>query len=373
MQVLLGMRVGIDVTPLAIPLTGIGVFIDRLVAGMAERPAIDVVGLAFTARGRGALRETLPPSVTLARPIPAAVARKAWSRSDTPDVSVLASGLDVVHGSNFITPPSKAATELITIHDLGPWLTPDLAIETASDLPILVGRALGRGAHVHAPSQFVADQVVADLGVDVDRVHVIHHGIDPARKGAELSAELTAEVNGRPMIVAIGTIERRKGFELLVEAFADLIELHPGLCLVLAGGRGNASLAVEAAIARHKLANDVIITGYVSDSDKAALLRDAEVVVSSAVHEGFGFVPLEAMAAGTPAVATSGGSIPEICGDGASLVPVGDGAMLVEAIDDVLDDREHRQDLIEAGLERAAEFSWEATTDRFVDLYQSLV
>ncbi len=367
------LRIGLDVTPLAAPLTGIGVFVDRLVRGLAETERVDLVGLAFTARGRAVLRETLPASVSLARPIPAAVGRRAWSRGDRPDVSALASNLRVVHGTNFITPPSKHATELVSIHDMGPWLTPELSGEVATDLPLLVDRSLARGAHVHADSHFVAEQVVAELDVAPERVHVIHLGVDPAPdRPAPMSAELADRIGGRPIVVAVGTIERRKGFDRLVEAFADLLDEVPGLCLVLAGGHGNASLAVEATIRRHRLVDQVIVTGYVSDDDKAALLRDAEVVVSSAIHEGFGFVPLEAMAVGTPAVATAGGSIPEICGDAASLVPVGDGDALAAAMHRVVTDDAHRAELIAAGLERAAAFSWQATVEGFLELYETI-
>ena len=95
------------------------------------------------------------------------------------------------------------------------------------------------------------------------------------------------------------------------------------------------------------------------------------MVVSAAKTEGFGMVPLEAMGAGTPVIATDGGAQPEICGDAAILVPVGDWPALTLAIEEVLG-RDNAA-LIEAGHNRAALFNWKRTTDSMLTLYRGLL
>ena len=111
-------------------------------------------------------------------------------------------------------------------------------------------------------------------------------------------------------------------------------------------------------------------TGWLEPSVLAALLQEASVLAFPSLYEGFGFPPLEAMAAGVPVVATRAGSLPEVLGDGAVLVDVGDNDGLVEALDRVLDDPALRLELVAAGVARAASFSWERCGEGLSRLYR---
>src|SRR5205807_544235 len=97
-------------------------------------------------------------------------------------------------------------------------------------------RALERGAHVHAVSAFVAGEVVDEFGVDHDRVHVVPNGIDPVHTGNAPTGQRIA--GGSRYVLAIGTIEPRKDFPLLVDAFDEIAETDAGLRLVVAGQPG---------------------------------------------------------------------------------------------------------------------------------------
>jgi glycosyltransferase involved in cell wall biosynthesis len=116
----------------------------------------------------------------------------------------------------------------------------------------------------------------------------------------------------------------------------------------------------------------VVRTGWLEQAALDALLREAAVLAFPSLYEGFGFPPLEAMAVGVPVVATRAGSLPEVLGDGASMIAVGDHEGLVEALDNVLTDAALRGRLIRAGTERAALFSWDRCGEGLARLYRDV-
>jgi glycosyltransferase involved in cell wall biosynthesis len=173
-------------------------------------------------------------------------------------------------------------------------------------------------------------------------------------------------------VLAIGTAEPRKDLPALVRAFDHLAERHADLALVLAGPPGWGEDALTAAVQHARAEARVVRTGWLEPSTLAALLTEASVLAFPSLYEGFGFPPLEAMAAGVPVVATRAGSLPEVLGDGASMVDVGDGDGLVAALDRVLDDPDLREHLVAAGAERAASFSWERCGEGLAQLYRDV-
>ena len=139
---------------------------------------------------------------------------------------------------------------------------------------------------------------------------------------------------------------------------------------MLAGPPGWGEEALRSAVDGARAGARVVRTGWLEPTVLAALLQQATVLAFPSLYEGFGFPPLEAMAAGVPVVATRAGSLPEVLGDGAVLVDVGDDDGLVEALDRVLDDPAQREGLVAAGTARAASFSWERCGEGLSRLYR---
>ncbi|MGH9122585.1 MAG: glycosyltransferase family 4 protein [Acidimicrobiales bacterium] len=350
--------------------TGVGVAVAGMLESLVARqePDIEVVGFGLTGTGWKDLEQQLPVGVRRAKgPMPAKPLFKAWSMGNFPSVERWTGRLDVVHGTNFVVPPAKAA-QLVTIYDLTPWRFPDMCSGASHQYPRLVSRALARGALVHTATLYGAAEVQEYLGVPADRIRVLPFGVGPTGPTGGGPARPARE--GRPYLLALGTIEPRKGFPALVRAFDKVASRHPDLELRIAGPPGWGDSGLESALQGGKNVERIHLMGWVPDT--RPLLAGALAFVSCSVYEGFGFPALEAMAAGVPVVATAAGAVPEVVGDAALLVPVGDLEALAEALDEVVDSPALRAHLMEMGLARASRLTWAETGAGLAQLYRDL-
>jgi glycosyltransferase involved in cell wall biosynthesis len=359
-------RVAADLTSLLDARTGVGVFTADMVAQLARRSDMAVTGFAVTWRGRGELPAVVPPGVaTTGWPMPARPLREAWKRADHPRIDLVIGRHDVVWAPNFVLPPS-AAPGLASVHDLTPLRFPQLANAATLPYPALIRRALGRGAWVHTDSAFVRDEVIDHFGAPPERVVVVPPGVRAPVPGDAAMGHKIA--GGDRYVLALGTVEPRKDLPTLVTAFDALAAEDRDLRLVVAGQDGWGAEELTAAIGRATHRDRIVRLGYVSDQDRDDLLRGAAVYCFPSVYEGFGLPPLEAMSVGTPVVATRAGSIPEVCGDGADLVDVGDADALGAALVRVLGDDAHRAALVERGHAAVARYRWEDAGEAFAAL-----
>ena len=370
------MRLAVDTTSLIGARTGIGTVTEALLRRL-PRPGVDVTAFAVTHRGARELADSLPPGIDASRRRMAArPLRATWARSSWPPIEWWTGAIDVVWGPNFVVPPARRATRVVTVHDLTCVHMPELTTADTRQVPRLLRRAVHDGAHVHAVSHAVAHDLTDTLGIPASSITVVHNGA-PSAMSAEERSSLAAR--GRSLassdsyVLALGTIEPRKDLPSLVRAFDLLAGARPDLRLVLAGPDGWGSDAVTEAIAASRHGRSILRTGWVSDDDRAALLAGASVLAYPSLLEGFGLPPLEAMAAGTPVVATTVGALPEVLGDAAQWCAPSDPDALAEALAVVLDDPDRRRQLVELGDARLPLFSWDRSADALVELFGRLV
>jgi len=365
----MSIRVAVDATPLLDNPTGVGGVTRALLERLGRSPEVAVVAFSVSWHGRGRLPGLVPGGVRAAgRPMAARPLRWAWSHGDWPPIEHWTGPVDVVHGPNFVVPPTRGAARVVTVHDLTAVHHPELCTDDVLHYPDLLRRAVDAGAWVHVPSAAVAREVVDHLGADPERVVVVANGVDavpPAPAGAG-----RARAGRERYVLALGTLEPRKDLPTLVAAFDLVAADDPDVGLVLAGSDGWGAEAVHTAVANSPHRDRIRLTGWVDEQARAALLRDATVLAYPSLYEGFGLPPLEAMAVGVPVVSTTVGSIPEVLGDAADLVAPGDPTALAAAVSRVLTDERHRVDLIGRGRERASLYSWDVFAAALIDLYR---
>ncbi|WP_087928323.1 glycosyltransferase family 4 protein [Streptomyces albireticuli] len=216
------------------------------------------------------------------------------------------------------------------------------------------------------------DEIVDDLGVPAERIHVVPIGADTDLFSPDPSV---AEVPGRIVTTSSADVPL-KGLVHLVEALATVRAAHPGAHLVVVGKRAENG-PVATAIARHGLGDAIRFVKGVSDAELVDLVRSAQVACVPSLYEGFSLPAAEAMATGTPLLATTGGAIPEVAGpDGETClaVPPGDAGALAAGLTRLLGDADLRRRLGAAGRERVlARFTWRQAAIGTADHYREAV
>jgi glycosyltransferase involved in cell wall biosynthesis len=258
---------------------------------------------------------------------------------------------------------------VVTVHDLGYLHFPAahplgqrLYLDGATRFSALSATAL------IADSQATRRDLVKHYRVPETKAAVVYPGLDPALKPVRDPGRLAAlrAHYGLPerFLLHVGTIQPRKNLERLIDA-CDTTQI----ALVLAGRPGwMADTIYETGRAR-----GVCFLDYVADDDLAALYSAAALYVCPSLYEGFGFTVLEAMACGAPVVCSDGGSLPEVAGEAALVVPARETRALAEAIRRVLADESLRRDLIAKGLRNVERFSWDRAAQQTLQVLESAV
>lgn len=356
-------RVAMEATALLGQPTGVGAAVSGMLGSLLDQP-VDLSAFAISWRRRRGLRDAVPRGVVVRqRPMPARPLHAAWEHGSLPPVEWFTGPVDVVHGTNYVVPPTSHAARVVTVYDLTMVRFPELCHPSTLRFPGLISRAVSQGAHVHVTASAIGDEVQDHFNVPGDRLHHVPLGI-PALPPASATG-----LAGWPYLLAVGTAEPRKDLPGLVAAFNELAGARPELRLVHAGPDGWGSTELEAAVAASPYADRIVRTGYVDAARLSALLAGATALAYPSRYEGFGFPPLQAMAAGTPVVASDTPVLRETVGEGGVLVPVSDVTALAAALARVVDDGDHRAALAEAGRVHAAAFTWRRCGEGLVATY----
>lgn len=352
-------HVAVDANALAWGWGGIPRYIERIVRLLAERDDMRLTLLANTSDPRIRLPGT---TEVICRRRGGVVWRNAfvtdWLARRRPDV---------FWAPETLLPWRVPVPSVVTIHDLAALLFPGAKpLRVRVSYRTSIPHGVRRATRVMSVSNATAADAERLWGLAPDRVRVVAPGVDPVFGPADRVAarERVARDLGvrAPFVLAVGSLEPRKGLDVLIEAAALARARGDGWQLVLAGraGHGGHGLVVRATAA------GALVTGGVDEASLLNLYRAADVVAVPSLYEGFGLTPLEAMACGTPAVIAGGsGGLEEVSGAAAVVVARREAEAWRDALARARADRER---LAEAGVAHAAQFTWTRAADRTADV-----
>jgi len=375
------MRIAIDYTAAIRQRAGIGNYVRKLVDAMLEQDASNQYTLLTSGRPT---RERPFPTADNVRGrsifIPDRYLNIIWYRWRLPLYATYFSGqVDIYHGPDFALPPiGKTLRKVVTVHDLSFLEHPEYAVPSlAAYLKKVVPEAVAAADVVCTVSQEVSRTLVEHFQTPREKLVVIPNGVSPHFKRITDPVLLGATRHKfglkHPLVLAVGTLEPRKNHIGLIKAFYQAQKKKRGpAMLALAGGKGWLYEETQSLVEELKLEKKVRFLGRVSDLEMVSLYSLADVFAFPSFVEGFGVPPLEAMACGAPVITSNTSSLPEAVGDAALLIDPYNTGELSGAITRILENKQLQEELRQKGYERVKEYTWLASAQKMLSVYQKL-
>ena len=380
------MRILVDYRPALRERTGVGEYVHELARALSAPQAeawndqIVLFTSSWKDRSAPALASEMPASVRVVDvKVPVRALVWSWNRLEWPPVEWLAGSSDVVHSQSPLLIPASRAAQVVTVHDLDFLRHPDqMTAEIRRDYPTLARAHAARAHGVIVSSQYAAGEVTRELQLDPSRVHVCPPGrpswSDEVRKRRQSPGHPGRGEGGH--VLFMGTLSLRKNVGTLLEAYAQLrTRVKDAPPLVLAGHRTPASARWEARCEQPPLKGHVQITGYVDTATRIDLYEKATMLVLPSYEEGFGLPVLEAMACGTPVIASEVGGLAYLVRDGETgfTIPDQEPDTLCEKISWLLNDHDMHARMSARAVEYAQDYAWDKIANQIITVYQDLL
>ena len=367
------MRIACDARPLLGARTGVGVWLEGLLRGLAERTDWELVLCLPRRETALGLDDLGARAAVLAPPVPEP--GTIWL--NTLAGPLLSGRADAYLATLGILPRRLEVPAVLMVHDLTPRTRPrQHTLANRFCFNAYLEGSLGVADEVVCLSRATRDRLAEVWPQQARRAHVIGAGVDafftPDAAGGEAAATSRRFAAGRPYVVQLGTLEPRKGLATLLEAHGLLLARPGGAPdLVLAGRTGWGGRWLERALAAHPDRDRVHLPGYVGRDDARALLRHAEVVVVASEEEGFGLPLAQALACGAACVISDAAALVEVAGGAAVTVATGDPRALAAGIAEALTPS-RQAELQRLALDRGRRLGWDGPLESWRSLLADL-
>ncbi len=361
------LQVALDASVIIGELGGPGVAFQHLLQRLSTRGDLQLSVFALGLKA-GDLSVRVPKSVTHhQRNLPARLTRAMWRTSAWPSIRHLTGAVDLVHTMGGVIPPRGNMPMLVTVHDATPVTHEGLSSPAERSRLQSLRRAMDGGAIVHTPTEAVKADLVSFLGLEQQRIAVVPFAVPVLESRDQVGVDKWLPQGTDRYVVALGAATPRKGYSYLIEAFQQLADEDPHLGLILIGRCTNEQ-RLDLRGLRH--GNKIVHTGVLSSAEAATLLQSAAMLVHPSLSEGFGFPPLQAMAAGVPVIASDLPALREVAGDAALYARPRDAGALAHAMQVLLHNSALHRDLTIRGRRRVDAFGAESEAAQFAEIYR---
>lgn len=295
--------------------------------------------------------------------------------------------LDLVHFPHFNVPIFYGGKFVVTIHDLIHQHFQTTRATTHGEsiyrikkfgYSVVFKSAVVRSSKILVPSDFVKNQLISESKVQGKKIIVTSEGVDHAmeniakrmtgNKSLKIVENLGVKV---PYLFYMGNAHPHKNIEKLISVFRDLAQKYKQLNLVLSGADHYFWDRIRNEVLSKNNTGNIIFTGFVTDEQAIALYKNAVAYVFPSLEEGFGIPLLEAMACSCPVVSSNAGSLPEIGADACVYFDPKSNEDMFQKIESILNSETLRKDLIQKGLKRYTQFSWEKLAKQTLEVYEN--
>ena len=373
------MKIIIDTTSLLSSLTGIGRYTNEIAKHFEKNNELDM-NYFYGYYSKQLLKPTQKSEM---KSIKALISKSPLLKRISRKTLILVSQLiapkfDLYWVPNFIPLEGIKATKIVsTVHDFSFLVHPDWHPQERLDyFKTYFFKNVNRSDWIITGSEFSKNEIVEYLNYDRDKITVIYHGVDQELykiydlnmlRKTKSKFELTDS-----FLLFVGSIEPRKNLLNLLKAYHllsnDIKETYP---LILVGFKGWENSEIMQEIEKEK--KHVRYLGYLNDEELIHVYNLATLFIYPSLYEGFGIPPLEAMACGTAVVSSNAASLPEACGDAAVYVNPNDCEDIARKIELVLTDAVTRERLIQKGLERVKDFTWEKSAKSHLQVFENVL
>jgi len=290
---------------------------------------------------------------------------------------------DVLHVPHYNAPLRFPGKLVVTVHDLCHLVMKDFFKGPAKRFyaNIFMGQVLKKASWIITPSHFTKGEIIKHFSIDPKKITVIHNGLDPHFYPRTIKEQKTAQkANGFPKsyLLYVGNVKRHKNITRLIQGYYRTWKKKSDLPKLYIVGQSDQGYDPynEATSDYDEVPPDfekqVIFKGYISYEDLPALYSGADAFVFPSLYEGFGLPPLEAMACGTPVIASNNSSLPEVLGNNVLFVDPYDINNITSSILKICQNAELVERCIKNGLKHVKQYSWEKSAEKHIEIYHSL-
>lgn len=285
---------------------------------------------------------------------------------------------DIVHFLDYATPIFYKGKKIATIHDMAMHTMKDKYTKgQVMTKTTLLKNTIKNADKLICISEFTKKELLKYYpNVDESKIEVVHNGFE--YNEIYLSKQMIDNALNKfnikkEYLLFVGTLSPHKNIERIVEAFKKVRNEGYDYQLVICGKKGWLYDDIFKKVKELKLEKEIIFTDYVTEEELEVLYKNTKLFVFPSLYEGFGFPPIEAMARNIPVLTSSEGAIPEIVGDATLFCNPYDIDDISRKIIEIIENPRLKKSLIEKGIKRYKEFSWENSYKNINNIYESLL